>query len=171
MDILKTQRSRKQCRLWCDDLCLNFAKQEFLGLMVLEPCSQRNWTRSSHRNCKHPPFWTESLKGLCFSLALLLGTLRTHCGGEHANAFLSSFAQEKSMLGFIHSNSYTLSALWTCHILCPFSSCSLNICLSQIWTQEALLVLIVSFPQSGSLCQSKPHRAAGSLNAALHWKH
>ena len=34
----------------------------------------------------------------------------------------------------------------------PIFSCFLYICLSQIWTEEVLLVLIVSFHQSGSLC-------------------
>lgn len=34
----------------------------------------------------------------------------------------------------------------------PIFSCFLYICLSQTWTEEVLLVLIVSFPQSGSLC-------------------
>lgn len=68
-----------------------FGPQAWVGLMVLEPWSQKSWTRSSHRNCEHPPFWTEGPKGLCFSLALLHETFREYCVREHTSAFLSSF--------------------------------------------------------------------------------
>lgn len=147
------------------------------GLMVLESWRQRSRARST-QELQALSLLSWRSQGTLLSLALLPGILGAHCCGEHGSVFLSSFAQENnSMLWFIHSNSYILIKLcWACYILCPFSPCSWDICL---WSEETLLVIIVSFSQSGSLCPiidccillRRPHRTAGRLNAAQHWKH
>lgn len=96
---------------------------------VAETVQLQELARSTHRNYRHSPFWTEGPKGLCFSLTLLLRTLRVHCGGKHANVFLS---QENSIWWFTFSNSYILFQL------CEFL--------------HSVLIFSLCFSQSGSLC-------------------
>lgn len=50
----------------------------------------------------------------------------------------------------------------------PIFSCFLYICLSQIWTEEVLLVLNCVLSSVWQSIPSRPHRAVESLCAALH---